>query len=440
MNEAVEISRPPGSRDLRRSLLRIWTGTTPLLDQGIISLSTFLFNILLARSIPLSDYGHYAMALGIILLMQTVSSSLIFYPLSIVASVADAGHRRDLVLSSLVLTAAVCLPMTLLLGALVGWLIDPALLLPSFALLAAGQLQEAVRRGLLSDLRHGTAILGDGIRYGGQVAALAAAAGMMPLSLPVALAIMAATALLGALVQSGQIGLRGARLVALAPLARAFWRLGRWSLTSNGLGIARTQCLPWLLGALSGPAAAGAYQIAMNIFNLTAPIVIGICNTVPQTAARALSGGTRAAWRASLPLIATGAPIVGLCCAAMLAFPRELVSLFYGHGVADEAIVGGIRVLAGSAAFAYAASVCCAFLHGVDGGRDGLIADLASTGVMLVLAVPMTTHYGLVGGCLALAAALAVRTACLVAAIGRRLAEPASAGSARPAEAPGTCR
>lgn len=416
---------PPLQR-WRQAAARLPAASFPLLDQGIISLGTFLFNIVLARSIALSEYGHYAMALGILLLMQAASSSLIFYPLSIYAAVADDQRRRDLILSSLLLTALVCLPMTLLLGTLLWWLIDTSLLLPAFAVLAAGQLQEAVRRGLLSGLRHGTAIIGDSVRYLGQVALLAATAHWLPLHLPAALYVMAVASLLGAGIQLAQSQIGGARQLPLLPLARDFWRLGQWSLISNVLGIARTQCLPWLLGALSGPAAAGAFQIAMNIFNLTTPIVIGICNIVPQMAARALPQGCRAAWQASWPLIATGAPIILLGSTAMLIAPHAFVALFYGDAIRSDAIAAGIRMLAGGAVFAYASSAACAFLHGVNGGREGLFADLASTVVMLVLAVPLTVAYGLAGGCLALAAALAARTIFLVASIVRRLNDTAA--------------
>ncbi|KQT88368.1 hypothetical protein [Aurantimonas sp. Leaf443] len=417
MSGAFETAR----RRIEAAGARLPSASWPLVDQGVLSLGTFVFNIVLARHIALEAYGLFAMALGILLLMQAVSSSMVFYPLSIVAAAVEAPERRRLILTSLLLTLVLCLPLALVLSVLVWALISPDLLLPALFVLVAGQIQDALRRALIADFRHFAPIAGDVLRYGGQVAALMAAATLGTLSIEQAFWVMGSCALAGALVQWGQLSPLGAKLMPLRPLCAEYLHLGKWSLLSNVMGLGRVQTLPWLLALLCGTAAAGAFQIAMNIVNLSTPIVTGICNVVPQVAARALARGHHAAWRAVWPLAATGLPLIGGLSILMLAAPAALVRLFYGPLDAEPVIVEAIRIFACGSLLGYAANVACAYLHGVRGGRDGLVADVVTTAAMILLAPSLTLAAGLPGAAIALTIVLGLRGILMSAAVLSRL-------------------
>ena len=75
---------------LRRTF---WT----LLDQGVVSLGTFLLSVLLARHLAPAEYGVFALLLGMLLLAQVINSSLIFYPMSIRSAVLPALARPRLI-------------------------------------------------------------------------------------------------------------------------------------------------------------------------------------------------------------------------------------------------------------------------------------------------------------------------------------------------------
>ena len=400
-----------------RLVNRRWPSRIPqtamaLADQGIISAGTFAFNVLLARTITVTDYGHFAVIIGFLSLMQTVCASIVFYPLTVRGAAADEAHRGRLIVSALIMTPVVCLPLAVVLGALIGWAVDGRLLLPCFALLVSNQIQESMRRGLLTDFRHGAAIGGDALSYVGQVALLVLALRNGGATLVEALWMMVSTSILAAVIQMLQVAPRGVPLPFNA-LITDFWSLGYWSLTSNVLNIARTQSLPWLLTRMSGPAAAGMFQIAFNLINVVNPVVSGVCNIVPQSASRALRDGDRAAWDASWPSIGAGMVLVGGCVSLLALAPGVVLWLLYGSRADPSILASPIRILAAGAMLYYVASTACAYLFGVHGGRDALVADGASTLAMAVMGPSFVALFGLDGACAAFTLSLFVRSAAL---------------------------
>ncbi len=59
---------------------------------------------------------------------------------------------------------------------------------------------------------------------------------------------------------------------------------------ANLLATLRMQFFPWVLAAISGTAAAANYQAASNLVQLTNPIILGLCNVIPQVSARGRAG------------------------------------------------------------------------------------------------------------------------------------------------------
>ncbi len=409
--------------------MAVWT----LVDQGVVSAGTFAFNIALARMVSLTEYGHYALFIGILALMQGVAGSLVFYPLSVRAAVLDEDGARALIATAGRITATICLPLALGLGWLVHTLIDPRLLWPTVAVLLASQAQEAARRGLLARFRHRDAILGDATSYLGQAALVVGLSAMFALDLAMALYAMAATSLLGCAVQRFQLGRCRAPRPPVLATATDFWSLGRWSISSTLLGLVRVQSLPWALAALAGPAAAGALQIALNLGNVVNPVLTGIANIIPQAASRAHRGGARAALTACAPFMIAGAPLIAGMALVMLAMPTTLLQIVYGMPTPVSELVGAVRWMGSAAIFSYLGVVGVAYLHGTNEGHGALVVDIGATVLALVILIPLISWFGLIGACATFALGAGARAIAIGALVAMRTLPAPSVPSQTPA-------
>ncbi|WP_062013446.1 lipopolysaccharide biosynthesis protein [Aureimonas sp. AU4] len=411
---------------LRPRWLRWPRATWVLADQAVLSLGTFLLSVALARSLSLETFGTYALFVSALPLAQTFGNAVIFYPLSVRATVLPEPERRRLIRATFKLTLLAGAPLALLFGIVNRCFVDPALLLPSACLLLSSQIQECTRRGLLCAFRHRAAIMGDAVSYLGQVLLVVALARVAALDLAVALYAAAATSVVGALLQSVQIGLWRRDPGPVWPVRatlRDYWTLGRWSLGSNALLALRGGVLPWLLASFHGPVAAGTFQLAVNVVNVANPVVIGIANVIPQAAARGRSGGARAALRLSLPYIATGLPIVGLLSLGMILAPERILDLVYARSFADPVLFEAVRIMAVGAVFGFLAAGAGAHLYGSGDGRIAFAGDAATGLAVLAAAVPLVGALGLLGACVAAALSLVARTAWMTAVVARRLAQ-----------------
>ncbi|GJD80546.1 hypothetical protein [Methylobacterium gregans] len=383
----------------------------PLIDQGIASIGTFGLTILLARALPPAEYGVFALLLGGLMILHMVTSSLVFYPLSVRAAAAGPEGGAALMRASLDLLGLLFLPAgaAIALAALAAGRAD--LILPALAYFLLWQTQEAFRRYLFAELRFAAAIPGDAVSYLGQVALVLWLARDGHLTLGGALCAMALTSGLGALLQAGRAGLgRGGRAAPRLPaILGDFWRLGGWSLANNLLGTLRGQVLFWLLAVLSGAALTAQLQASQNLVNLMNPLVIGLCNIIPQTAARAHARGKAEAWRAARPFALSGVPVALLFFSVLFAAPEPVLRLVYGSASPYLGLAGPVRLLALAAVAAYATDMVCSYFHGVEAARHALVVNAAGTVAVLAAAVPLTLRFGLGGACAAMVLASLVR-------------------------------
>src|SRR5947207_8633428 len=75
-------------------------GVLATLDQGLLSGSNFILAVLLARWLPVWDYGGYALALSIFMLINAVHQALLLEPMSVLgtARYGDCGQEYTAVL------------------------------------------------------------------------------------------------------------------------------------------------------------------------------------------------------------------------------------------------------------------------------------------------------------------------------------------------------
>jgi O-antigen/teichoic acid export membrane protein len=81
-----------------------------------------------------------------------------------------------------------------------------------------------------------------------------------------------------------------------------------------------------------------------------------------------------------------------------------------------------VRLLVVAWGIGYAVDMVCSFLYGINGAHHALVVNAVGTLVAVILAVPMTQAYGLIGACLALIVSNVVRLAASHAVQRRSLA------------------
>lgn len=393
-------------------LRAFWT----LSDQAVVSIGSFALSVLLARRFVPVDYGTYALLVGGMLMLQMALASLVFHPLSIFRSMASEERRSRYTWTSLVIAGLLCLPLAAILAAGLLSTGRTDLIGPALCYFLSWQVHEAARRNLLTDFRFWDALPGDVIGYPGQAIVALGLFGLGDLTLRAVLMWGSATFLIGSAAHFARLELKRGGVSELLGDARAFWATGRWSLLSNALSFVRLMVSPWTLAFLHGPAATGMLQAASNLVAVTNPIVTGLCNVVPQTAARERHHGIGRALRASASYGLVGLPLIALTYGVAFAFPEQLLQLVYGGNSPYAAFSSGVRILVVGAFLTYTTELICAFFHGIDQPRTAFLTNAAGAAAAGMLAFPMIWLWGATGACWVVAATSAVRliTACLL--------------------------
>ncbi|UEM07350.1 polysaccharide biosynthesis C-terminal domain-containing protein (plasmid) [Skermanella rosea] len=383
-----------------------WT----LMDQGVVSLGTFIVNIVLARYLEPAGYGVFVLLYSSMLILQMANSALIFYPLSIRGAVAQPDEVAVLMGGACLLTALASLIYCLPLAAVPLFLDRPDLVLPAVLCFLGIQFQEALRRGLFATLRHRSAIWGDLVNYPGQAALAITLAFTGSLHIDRMLYGMAVLASLGAVVQLFQLAPARPALAGLPPLARDFIQTGHWALTANLVSVFRYQALIGLVTAAGGVAAAGMLQATANLANLANPLILGLCNIIPQMAARGQAEkGEIGGWAAVRRYIFAGAGPMILFYILLLAMPEVWLRLFYGASYTGLTVP--LRILAVAMAANYMADMTCSYLVGIDKAKLSFLIGAAGAGTTMAVAIPLINSHGISGACAAMLASAIIRAA-----------------------------
>jgi O-antigen/teichoic acid export membrane protein len=398
-----------------RLSLALHRGSWTMADQLIVSGGTFLVTLLLARQLPVAEYGVFAVLLGAMLTLQLPGGALLLYPLSVrLQAIGRAAERAELVQATLVLN--------LLLAAVLGVVLAPVLaasgradlMLPALLCFVSWQAQEATRRCLFATFRHRAAILGDTVSYAGQALIVVALAHGDALNLSGAYLGMAATSIAAAAIQWVQLKLPLRGSLPLRRVALEAWAFGGgWSLANGILSQLRGLVLTWAVAIEGGIAAAAALQAAANVVNMANPLLISLGNIIPQAAARAAHDGPAEAWRAARSYAWLALPFFAGYAVLVLVLPEAILRLFYGAGSDYAGLATVLRLLVVGALLGYAADIVVSFLHGVVKLRLATWINGIGLAAALALAWPLVGPLGLLGGCLvAIGANLARLVAC----------------------------
>jgi O-antigen/teichoic acid export membrane protein len=404
---SVQLASWLASWDAKRLLDRAsWT----LVDQGVVSIGTFVLNVQLARNLTAGDYGTFALFLGAIFALRAIAYSLISYPLSIRLSAASGDEHARLLGNSILLAAALSLGLVVVMALGIVLLEVPTILAPACLCYLCWQVQETLRRCLFADFRYQAAVAGDGIAYIGQAFLIALLAWLHAVTLPAALYLMSAAFGVGALVHASKLRYAWPDLAETWLLAREYLLVGRWSVCHCELDVARNQLIMWALAGAAGTAATATFQACANVANMMVPINLGIGNAIPQVAAHAQrSGGISGAVRAASGYVLVGfAPILVIATVTIL-LPELLLRTVYGPSSPYLAAAMNLQLLAVVGVFDYIAGMVCITLLGVQAGRLASGVNVVAVGTLAVLAFPLIGRHGVLGACLALLLANLVR-------------------------------
>ncbi len=379
-------------------------------NQGIVSLSNFLLNIQFARGLVSADYGVIALLLGAMLAMMVVNYSLLNYPLSVRIHQCEPEDLPEVLGSIASLSAC----LALLLGgilALVLLLFDRGDLLPAAVLCyLAWESHQTLRRFLFANFRYRSAVIGDITAYGGNLLSVAILSATGILRLDTALYAMTAGFIAGAAVHAAHLTFRRSTWNATIKRAREFLALGAWSLATQETHALRVQLVPWAIAISVGSAAVAVYQAALNIANLTNPILMGMANVMPQAVAQArISNGVTGAWTVARKYILLGLVCLIICSAPAILWPDFLLQVLYGADspYRDEALTLQILVLAW--VIHLAGELIVLTLLGMEAGRSAMAVNLGALAAAAIVTIPLVVTFGVFGACLALLIANLVR-------------------------------
>jgi O-antigen/teichoic acid export membrane protein len=114
MNSVIETVAPPVQ--LLEKLIWLRKGATAVADQGLLSGSSFLISVFLARQLSAEEYGAYALAFSIFLFISSFHNGLLLEPMSVFGPASYADRLRSYLGTLFRLHFALCLPMSLMLA------------------------------------------------------------------------------------------------------------------------------------------------------------------------------------------------------------------------------------------------------------------------------------------------------------------------------------
>jgi O-antigen/teichoic acid export membrane protein len=405
--------KSPGRDRGRLSGLFESRGVWAIADQGIVSLGNFLTTIILARSLSPEAYGVWSIIFGFVIFLNVLHASLIIYPLSVVVATRDEDETGHIIASALALTAALALPLGLVLVS-ASWLIgEPKVGLWACVALFFWQLQETTRRALMARLSFRKALLTDAVSYLGQAGLIWFLANRGTLSSESCFVVIALTCVVAGIAQALMLHLRAISAQGCRTLIGRFWELGHWVLWANLATNLSLQVVPWVLFLARGASDVAAFQAISNLLGFSHPIMLSLGNIIVPAAARArVREGLRAAQRVAVVHATQGGLLLLPYFAALLLFPRQLLGLFYGSRSPYLALTGPLRLFALVYAIYYLTLAVKFLLNALEENRAQFTAELVSSLILVSTIVPLVIFYGLLGAIVATGAWFSARLAC----------------------------
>lgn len=392
---------PQTTISLAEAWLWLGRGGLAIADQGLVGVSNFALNILLARWLPPRAYGAYALAFATFLLLASLHSALLLEPMSVLGSDRQ-GERRRVYLGALVwLHFALTLPLAAIILVVAVYYGRGGDAGTSFAGMAIAApcvlLFWLVRAAVYLDLSPGPAARGAALYSMLLLGGLAVFFRQRMLTAFSAFLLMAAgAAFLSAflLMHSKPLLRRGAREIRAVWMEH--WQYGRWELGTGGVSWMAENAAYYSTGLFLGIGEVAALRALANVFlpvphvsvalrRVLQPYISGISARLGPAAVRAPVART--------VLLFAGAGL--LYCLAASAWGRPLMHALYGLRFAEfsyliPGVAAAVALSTGSQAFGMA-------LRALRAPSGVFKANCASAAVSALATFPAAWLFGLRG-------------------------------------------
>ena len=381
-------------------------GGLAILDNGLISGSNFLLGILLARWLAPEEYGAYALAFSIFILIGFLYQALLLEPLSVFAGSNYRENLRGYLKKTLWIHWAISLSTGLVIGggALLAKVLGHSPVLPvALAGMAIATpflcIHAMARRSFYLKLSPGPAAFGAAFYCAMVVGGVFLVYRRGWLSSFTAFLIMAGAALVGAIVMLWQLNAAldpATGVPKLREIWRKHWEYGSWALATCVVGWIPNYVYIPLVSTFSGMAAAGELRALMN---LAAPVLQTYAalsmlflpyaaRVSDEEGAEATTGLTR-----KLALLFVAGAVA--YWAVLIPLRHPLFQFLYAGKYMESAY---LIPLFGLETIVWSASLGPAIvLRGMQSPRSLFVANGAASVVAIVVGIPATRFFGLQG-------------------------------------------
>lgn len=382
-------------------------GVLAILDQGLISGSNFIISILLARILSPRDYGVYALAFEVLLLLTVAYTSLVLEPMSVFGASVYREHSREYFGALLRAHAAGSLAILVMISASAGivHLIDPASSLAG-ALMGVSVAGPLVLLYWMARRAFYMRLSPRGALTGGSIYFVVLMCGLFTLNQSRLLSPLSAFLLLAAgsaiasffMLKALKPRLSGRDLhLRASEVLRRHWVYGRWALASAIPCCFFSSAMYYLLlSQFCGMREAGEMKALMNLNSPVSQAFVAISLlSLPYASHVFHRDGTGSMNRlvSRLTLLYVGGPV--LYWIVIIAFGGSVVHLLYGGKY--TMVVGLLPLLALGSVFRISASASVNILRAME-SPSTVCRIYASVGVLAVLiGVPLVWRYHVTG-------------------------------------------
>ncbi len=384
----------------------VMKGGLALLDYGLFSGSNFLLGILLARWLSPEQYGAYALAFSIFILVTFLYQAMLLEPLSVFSGTTYRSNLRGYLKSNVWLHWGISAVICLLLGgtavAAKFWWHSPASAMAFAGMTAATPfilIHALGRRSFYLKLSPGPAAFGSFFYLALTVGGVFLVNKLGWLSAFSAFLVMGFAAMVGGFIMVFQLNAKLEPATATMHLRETWakhWEYGKWALGTCIVGWIPTYVYIPLVSKFSGLAVAGELRALMNLGGPVLQTYAALSMLFLPYAAR-MQGeeggkGTIALTRKLAALFVTGAIAYW---AVLIPFRRPIFNLLYAGKYMDSAAL--LPLFAAETVIWSAALGPAIMLRAMEYPRSLFFANGAASVVAIVFGIPATRYFGLSG-------------------------------------------
>lgn len=385
----------------------IGKGINSILDEGSISGSNFLISVMLARWLPAAQYGGYVLAFSIFLLLSSLQQTLILEPMMVFAPACYSDRMSGYVRALLKFQILFSVPVVVLLAAAAGIcsITHPGGGLSGafLGLAFAGPCILAfwlARAACYIEVRPGPAAVSAVLYSGTVLGGLFLVYRLGHLSPVVAFLLMGAGAFIASVLLFIKLRALGASSKvanrSFPDLWKQHWSYGHWELGTLLAGWVSENVWYLLAASCLGMAEVGALRALTNVFLPPQRTVLALRRLLlPYLSGKSGKHGPAAVkGAASTIALLSGLGILGYCIVAFLLRKPIFEILYAGkfHEYGYLLLWVGMPIVFSSAAQGYGLAVRAAQSPSLY-----FYASVAEAGVFVLLSVPATLLFGLVG-------------------------------------------